>query len=277
MGNFRADRAREILHALLDPAFDGFKRQRRVTFAAAAGLVEYSDALNKLLPALFPAQTVANNMGELISRAGMKQLRIAETEKYAHVTFFFNGGEETVFPGEDRILVPSPKVQTYDLQPEMSAYEVTDKLVAAIDSGKYDFIVVNYANTDMVGHTGNLDAVIKAVEAVDRCIGRLDEALRRGGGTMLVTADHGNAEMMFDPETDQPHTAHTLNRVPAMLVNGPAGAMALADGKLADVAPTLLEVMGLPAPPEMTGHSLIRHAPSQGPVRAAGMERRVGE
>ena len=276
MGNFRADRAREILHALLDPAFDGFARRRRVSFAAAAGLVEYSDALNKLLPALFPAQTVSNSIGELVSKAGMTQLRIAETEKYAHVTFFFNGGEETEFPGEDRILVPSPKVQTYDLQPEMSAYEVTDKLVAAIDSGKYDFIVVNYANTDMVGHTGKLDAAIKAVEAVDRCIGRLAEALTRSGGTMLITADHGNAEMMFDHETGQPHTAHTLNRVPAMLVNGPADATALADGRLADVAPTLLQVMGLTPPAEMTGRSLIRHAQPQAAGRA-GMERRVGE
>jgi 2,3-bisphosphoglycerate-independent phosphoglycerate mutase len=275
MGNFRADRAREILHALLDPAFDGFARRRRVSFAAATGLVEYSDALNKFLTALFPAQTVKNSIGELVSKAGMTQLRIAETEKYAHVTFFFNGGEETVFPGEDRILVPSPKVATYDLQPEMSAYEVTDKLVAAIDSGKYDFIVVNYANTDMVGHTGKLDAAVRAVEAVDRCIGRLAEALSRSGGTMLITADHGNAEMMFDPETGQPHTAHTLNRVPAMLVNGPADATALADGKLADVAPTLLQVMGLPAPAEMTGHSLIRQARPQ--AAHASAERRVGE
>jgi len=276
MGNFRADRAREILHALLDPAFDGFARRKRVSFSAATGLVEYSDALNKFLTTLFPAQTVANSIGELVSKAGLKQLRIAETEKYAHVTFFFNGGEEKVFPGEDRILVPSPKVATYDLQPEMSAYEVTDKLVAAIDSEKYDFIVVNYANTDMVGHTGSLEAAIKAVEAVDRCIGRLDEALRKAGGLMLITADHGNAEMMFDPETGQPHTAHTLNRVPAMLVNGPSDATALADGRLADVAPTLLQLMGLPAPAEMTGRSLIRHARAQAASHATA-ERRVGE
>ncbi|MFZ5789522.1 MAG: 2,3-bisphosphoglycerate-independent phosphoglycerate mutase [Pseudomonadota bacterium] len=272
MGNFRADRAREILTALLDPAFSGFARARRVRFAAAAGLVEYSAALNAFLTTLFPPETVRNSIGEIVSKAGLKQLRIAETEKYAHVTFFFNGGEETVFPGEDRILVPSPKVATYDLKPEMSAYEVTDKLVEAIDAQTYDFIVVNYANTDMVGHTGNLAAAIEAVEAVDRCLGRVAEAVTRVGGAMLITADHGNAEMMFDPETGQPHTAHTLNRVPAMLVNAPAGFDALADGRLADVAPTLLALMGLPQPAEMTGRSLIRPG-----AKRVERERRVGE
>jgi len=257
MANFRADRAREILSALLDPAFDGFKRPRAVRFAAALGMVEYSAALNRLLGVLFPAARLANGLGEVVAKAGLRQLRIAETEKYAHVTFFFNGGEEAVFAGEERILVPSPKVATYDLKPEMAAFEVTDRLVEAIASGRFDLIVVNYANTDMVGHTGDLAAAIKAVEAVDRCLGRVEEAVRAAGGLMLVTADHGNAEMMHDPATGQAHTAHTMNLVPAILVNAPPGVARLADGRLADVAPTLLELMGLERPAEMTGASLI--------------------
>ncbi len=187
-----------------------------------------------------------------MSKAGLKQLRIAETEKYAHVTFFFNGGEEQVFDGEERILVPSPKVQTYDLKPEMSAPEVTDKLVEAIGSGKFDLIVVNYANSDMVGHTGDLGAAIKAIEALDACLGRLAEAVKKAGGVLLVTADHGNSEQMYDPKTHQKHTQHTLNRVPALLFNGPAAIHSLDDGKLADVAPTMLALMGLPQPKEMT-------------------------
>src|SRR5439155_19906441 len=182
---------------------------------------------------------------------------IAETEKYAHVTFFFNGGEERLFPGEERILVPSPKVATYDLQPEMSADEVTDRLVDAIEGGRFDFIVCNYANTDMVGHTGDLAAAIKAVEAVDRCLGRLDQAIRRTGGVMLITADHGNAETMRDPKTGAAHTAHTLNRVPGLLVNAPPAIASLKEGELADIAPTLLRLLGLAQPAAMTGHSLI--------------------
>src|SRR5262245_36812924 len=267
MGNFRADRAREILHALLDPAFDGFTRHKRVSFAAAAGLVEYSDALNKLLPALFPAQTVSNSIGQVVSKAGMTQLRIAETEKYAHVTFFFNGGEEKVFPGEDRILVPSPRVPTYDLQPEMSAYEVTDRLVEAIDARRFDLIVVNYANPDQVGHSGVFPAAVQAVETVDACLGRLMDAVERAGGALLVTADHGNVEQLFDYETNQPHTAHTMNKVPAILFNAPREIVSLADGRLADVAPTLLALMGVKQPAEMTGQSLLRAAP-RAPVLA---------
>ncbi|MGH6893612.1 MAG: 2,3-bisphosphoglycerate-independent phosphoglycerate mutase [Dongiaceae bacterium] len=255
MGNFRADRARQILTALLDPAFDGFKRKRIAKFAATVGLVEYSTALAKFMPSLFPPAELTETLGEIASKAGLTQLRIAETEKYAHVTFFFNGGEERLFPGEQRILVPSPKVATYDLKPEMSAYEVTDKLVAAIEADGFDLIVVNYANTDMVGHTGNLAAAIKAVEAVDRCLGRLRAAIEAKGGAMLITADHGNAEMMFDPATGAPHTAHTLNRVPVIVVG--AGGRTVTDGRLADVAPTLLELMGLPKPAAMTGHSLL--------------------
>ena len=260
MFNYRSDRAREILTALLDPMFDGFRRARLVRFAAAVGMVEYSDALNPFLRTLFPPEVIKMGLGETISRAGLKQLRIAETEKYAHVTFFFNGGEERVFDGEERILVPSPKVQTYDLKPEMSAPEVTDRLVEAIGSAKFDLIVVNYANTDMVGHTGDLGAAIKAVEAVDACLGRLMEAVKKAGGVLFVTADHGNAEQMFDAASGQKHTQHTLNRVPALLFNAPAAVRSLADGKLADVAPTLLELIGVPQPAEMTGKSMLSAA-----------------
>jgi 2,3-bisphosphoglycerate-independent phosphoglycerate mutase len=260
MFNYRSDRAREILTALLDPMFDGFHRPRLVKFADAVGMVEYSAALNPFLKTLFPPEVIKMGLGETISKAGLKQLRIAETEKYAHVTFFFNGGEEKVFDGEERILVPSPKVQTYDLKPEMSAPEVTDKLVDAIGSGKYDLIVVNYANSDMVGHTGILAAAVKAIEAVDKALGRLMDAVKKAGGVMLVTADHGNAEQMYDEESHQKHTQHTLNRVPALLFNAPAGVRSLGDGKLADVAPTILALMGVQQPSEMTGHSLLSQA-----------------
>ncbi len=257
MFNFRADRARQILTALLDPMFDGFRRSRVVKFTDAVGMVEYSAALNEFLKTLFPPAVIKMGLGETVARAGLKQLRIAETEKYAHVTFFFNGGEERQFDGEERILVPSPKVATYDLKPEMSAPEVTGKLVEAIGSGKFDLIVVNYANTDMVGHTGNLSAAIKAVEAVDASLGRLMDAAKKAGGALFVTADHGNAEQMYDEQTHQKHTQHTLNRVPALLFNAPANIRSLNDGKLADVAPTLLALMQVPQPREMTGHSLL--------------------
>jgi 2,3-bisphosphoglycerate-independent phosphoglycerate mutase len=273
MANFRADRVRQILGALLDPAFASFERPRVVKFAAAAGLTEYSTALNAFLASLFPAEPLRNVLGEIVSGAGLKQLRIAETEKYAHVTFFLNGGEETQYPGEERILVPSPKVATYDLRPEMSAYEVTDKLATAIASGAFDFIVVNFANTDMVGHTGNLAAAITAVEAVDRCLGRLRDAVVGAGGAMLITADHGNAETMEDPDTGEPHTAHTLNRVPVVLVGGRADDYQLRDGRLADVAPTILALLQLPQPKEMTGASLLRPAAAGTPK--ADLERRA--
>ena len=263
MANFRADRAREILTALVDPAFDGFARDRTVRFADVAGMVEYSDALNHFMRPLFPAQKLEHVLGQVLAEAGLKQLRIAETEKYAHVTFFFNGGEETVFPGEERILVPSPKVATYDLKPEMSAVELTDRLVEAIGSGAFDFIVVNFANTDMVGHTGDLAAAIKAVETVDRCLGRIEKAIGKSGGVMLITADHGNAEQMRDAATGQPHTAHTTNLVPLILVGSRQGTTALENGKLADIAPTVLDLLGLGKPEEMTGRSLIIHAGEQ--------------
>jgi 2,3-bisphosphoglycerate-independent phosphoglycerate mutase len=255
--NFRADRMREMLTALLDPAFDGFPRARLPRFAAALGMTEYSAALAERMATLFPPDDLRDTFGEVVAGAGLTQLRIAETEKYAHVTFFFNGGRETEFPGESRILVPSPKVATYDLKPEMSAPEVTEKLVAAIDAGRFDVVVVNFANTDMVGHTGILRAAIAAVETVDRSLGRLADAVTRAGGTLLITADHGNAEMMRDPATGEPHTAHTLNPVPLLLVNPPAGVSGLRSGRLADVAPTLLRLLGLPQPAAMTGHPLL--------------------
>jgi 2,3-bisphosphoglycerate-independent phosphoglycerate mutase len=259
--NFRADRVREILSALLDPEFSGFARKRRVAFAAAAGMTEYSVELNAFLQTIFPSQSLDNVLGKVVADAGRAQLRMAETEKYAHVTYFLNGGREELYPGEDRIMVPSPKVATYDLQPEMSAPELTDKAVQAIESGKYDLIVLNYANPDMVGHTGDVAAAIKAVETVDAGLGRIAAAIRKSGGALLVTADHGNCEMMLDPETGGPHTAHTTNPVPLFLMSDfSGGAVKLAEGRLADLAPTLLELMGLPKPAQMSGTSLIKRA-----------------
>lgn len=258
MANFRADRAREILAALCDPDFDGFKRHKVVDFAARLGMVEYSSAHAEYMNAVFPPASLSNILGEVVANAGLKQLRIAETEKYAHVTFFLNGGREEVFEGEDRILVPSPKVATYDLQPEMSAPEVTSKLVDAISSGDYGLIIVNYANGDMVGHTGVLDAAIKAAKTIDQSLAALEKAVKAAGGVMLVTADHGNCDQMWDPENDGPHTQHTLNPVPFIMVNAPDFVTGLEEGRLADVAPTILKLMGLPQPAEMTGHSLIK-------------------
>jgi 2,3-bisphosphoglycerate-independent phosphoglycerate mutase len=254
--NFRADRVREILGAMLDPAFKGFERPRVVKFAAAAGMTQYSTDLDRFLTTLFPPQPLDNVLGKVVADAGRKQLRMAETEKYPHVTYFLNGGEEAQYPGEDRIMVPSPKVATYDLQPEMSAPELTDKAVQAIDSGKYDMIVLNFANPDMVGHTGSLPAAIKAVETVDTGLGRIVEALQRQGGALVVTADHGNCEMMRDPETGGPHTSHTTNPVPVIVVG--SDAKSLAEGRLADIAPTMLALMQLDTPPQMTGRSLLR-------------------
>jgi len=259
--NFRADRVREILAALLEPAFAGFARPRSPRFAAALGMTEYGDALAPLIATLFPPQTLDDILGAVVARAGLAQLRIAETEKYPHVTYFLNGGQETPFPGEERILVPSPKVATYDLKPEMSAAEVTDRAVEAIRSGRFDLIVLNFANADMVGHTGSLAAATAAIEAVDRGLGAIAAAVRAAGGALLVTADHGNAEQMRDPVTGGPHTAHTLNPVPVLLLGGPPGAR-LRNGRLADVAPTLLALLGLPKPVAMTGESLLMDAAS---------------
>jgi 2,3-bisphosphoglycerate-independent phosphoglycerate mutase len=257
MVNFRSDRAREITEMLLNPDFDKAPRSRVVEFADAVGMTEYSSAHKAWLKTLFPPEELTHIYGEVVSDAGLTQLRIAETEKYAHVTFFFNGGEEKLFKGEERILVPSPKVATYDLKPEMSAFEVTDKLEEAILSEKFDTIIVNYANGDMVGHTGIMEAAIKAVEAVDTCMDRIEKAVQKVGGTMLVTADHGNAELMKDPTTGAPYTAHTVGAVQAVLVSPPDDVKALKDGRLADIAPTLLELLGLTKPSEMSGESLL--------------------
>jgi 2,3-bisphosphoglycerate-independent phosphoglycerate mutase len=264
--NFRADRVRQILAALLDPKFQAFERSRFVHFAAATGMTQYSEELDKLLDTIVAPLSLPNVLGAAVAQAGRTQLRMAETEKYAHVTYFLNGGDEHQFAGEDRILVPSPKVATYDLQPEMAASELTDRAVAAIDGGRYDLIVLNYANPDMVGHTGKLDAAIEAVEAVDTGLGRIVEAIRRAGGALLVTADHGNCELMRDPQTGGPHTSHTTNPVPVVLLDG--GDVTLAEGRLADIAPTLLDLMDLPKPAEMTGRTLIRR-PVKGEIGAS--------
>lgn len=253
--NFRADRAREILSALIDPGFAGYAVGPRPAFAAVLGMVEYSDALNTQMKAMFPSGDIVNTLGHWVAGHGKSQMRLAETEKYPHVTFFLNGGVEVPEAGEARYMAQSPKVRTYDLQPEMSEPEVAAHLAAAIRD-RVDLIVVNFANPDMVGHTGVLAAGIKAVEAVDEGLGLALAALAEVGGAMIVTADHGNCEMMIDPITKGPHTAHTLNPVPVILVGGPEGAR-LRNGRLADLAPTLLALMGLEQPPEMTGQSLI--------------------
>jgi len=256
--NFRADRAREITQAFTDPDFTGFVRNQQPALSDFVTLTQYSDRFT--CPVAFPPVALQQVFGAVIANHGLRQLRIAETEKYAHVTFFFNGGEETVYPGEDRVLIPSPKVATYDLQPAMSAPEVTDKLVAAItrQTDCYDVIICNFANTDMVGHTGILAAAIQAVETIDGCLARVIAASREVGGEVLITADHGNAEKLFDPETGQPHTAHTTNLVPLIYVGQRPVQMHPEPGVLSDVAPTLLTLMGLAIPAEMTGKSLLR-------------------
>ena len=288
--NFRADRVRELLAAIVDPYFEGFRRDSRPpVLAAAAGMTRYSDDLAAQLDALFPPQGMGNLLGQVVAAAGRRQLRMAETEKYPHVTYFLNGGIEVPLSGEDRVMVPSPRVATYDLAPEMSAPELAERAVQAIDGGAYDLIVLNFANPDMVGHTGNLAATVRAIETVDAGLGRIAEAIGRAGGALLVTADHGNAEMMRDPASGGPHTAHTTNPVPVLLsVSGsladgptsggpragdpPAGEVSgagtpagelprregMRDGRLADLAPTLLDLMGLERPAEMTGRSLLR-------------------
>ena len=249
--NYRPDRAREITRAFVDPAFDGFQREYfPVTYVCNT---EYDATMPNVLVA-FPRITIHNGLGEYLSKLGLTQLRIAETEKYAHVTFFFNGGVEAPYPGEDRVLVASPKVATYDLQPEMSAYEVTEKCVERIESGAYDVIILNFANCDMVGHTGNYDAAVKAVETVDECVGRVVDATLKMGGIAMITADHGNAEQMLQSDGVSPMTAHTTNPVPFILCG--AG-NELREGRLADIAPTILDVMGLEKPEEMDGQSLI--------------------
>ena len=251
--NFRPDRAREITRTLVDPDFEGFQRRRGFFDTHFVCTTSY-DASMPNVEVAFPKESLHNIFGQYISDSGLTQLRIAETEKYAHVTFFFNGGVEQTFPGEDRCLVASPKVATYDLQPEMSAYEVCDKCVERIKSGKYDVIILNYANCDMVGHTGVFEAAVKAVETVDECVGRTVDAIREMGGIALITADHGNAEQMLQEDGKSPFTAHTINLVPFCIVGAD---VKLRDGRLADIAPTMLDLMGLEKPVEMTGESLI--------------------
>ena len=251
--NFRPDRAREITRTLVDPDFNGFERRNGMFPLYYVCMTQY-DATMPNVEVAFKPQTLVNTMGEYISSLGMKQLRIAETEKYAHVTFFFNGGVEKQYDGEDRILVKSPSVATYDLQPEMSAYEVTDKLIPAIESGKYDMIVLNFANCDMVGHTGVFEAAVKAVEAVDTCVGKVIDAVLAQGGAAIITADHGNADKMID-EDGEPFTAHTTNPVPFCVIG--YDCKLREGGVLADIAPTMLKIMNLDQPEEMSGKSII--------------------
>jgi len=253
--NFRADRAREITRAFIDPDFTGFARAvwPQVHFVC---MTEYDASFD--CPVAFPPQNLDNTLGEVLSQAGLRQLRIAETEKYAHVTFFFNGGVEEPEEGEDRILVPSPQVATYNLKPEMSAYEITSTLLAKLDEDIYDVIILNFANPDMVGHTGFFDATVKALEAVDHCLGQIVEKVRQKGGITIITADHGNAESMIDNQTNSPLTAHTSNLVPFILVSEEHKNYKLReDGALCDIAPTILDILGLEVPPEMTGKSLL--------------------
>ncbi len=251
--NFRPDRAREITRSIVDPDFDGFETKKLNTYFVC--MTPYDETMPNVNIA-YKKEELKNTFGEYISNKGLKQLRIAETEKYAHVTFFFNGGNENVYEGEDRILIPSPKVATYDLKPEMSAYEVCDKVVEAIKSEKYNSIILNFANPDMVGHTGSLEAAIKALEAVDECVQRIVTAINEVNGVLLITADHGNCEQMIDYTTGEPHTAHTTNPVPLAIVGLPQNKK-IKEGKLADLAPTMLEILGLEKPDEMTGESLL--------------------
>jgi 2,3-bisphosphoglycerate-independent phosphoglycerate mutase len=251
--NYRSDRARQITRPFIEDDFDGFERKARPKISHFVTLTEYKSDFD--VEVAFPPERMQNVFGEYISKLGLRQLRIAETEKYAHVTFFFNGGREEPFEGEDRILVPSPNVATYDKQPEMNAPELTEKLVEAIKSGTYDAIICNYANPDMVGHTGNMEATVKAIEALDKCLGEVVAASNEVGGELLITADHGNAEMMQNPETGQPHTAHTMNPVPLIYLGRNAEMAEV--GALCDVAPTMLKLMDLPQPEEMNGRTLV--------------------
>lgn len=257
MANFRADRAREILYALADSEFSGFARKKIIDFSKHVGMTEYAADQQRFMETMYPPEALTHILGEVVAEHGLTQLRIAETEKYAHVTFFFNGGEEKEFDGEERILIASPKVATYDLKPEMSVYEVTEQLVKAIEDKRFDVIICNYANGDMVGHTGVMEAALKAVAAVDDCLGKVETAIKNVGGVMIVTADHGNVEKMVDETTGEPYTAHTVGSVPAILVNDKSGVSAIKDGKLADIAPTMLDLLNIDKPIEMTGNSLL--------------------
>ena len=254
--NFRADRARQMTRALTEKDFKEFRRKRLIALSSFITMTEYDQTLD--LPVAFPPRDVKNVLGEIASREGIPQLRIAETEKYAHVTYFFNGGEERKFPNEERLLVPSTKeVPTYDLKPEMSAYGITEVLVPKIQERRYGLVILNYANADMVGHTGNFEATIRACEVVDECIGKVVRATLESGGRAIITADHGNAEQMIDYETGEIHTAHTSNPVPLILVDEGLRSFRLRSGTAIDVAPTILKLFGIPQPPEMTGRCLM--------------------
>ena len=257
MVNFRADRVRELLTALLDPTFREFEKGTNTPILSNnLGMTEYSTELSKFINSIFVKENIKNTLGEVISKANLKQLRLAETEKYPHVTFFFNGGEETVYPGETRVMIPSPKISTYDLQPEMSAKKVEIKLISSIKNKTYDLIVINFANPDMVGHTGDLKAAIKAVETVDSAIGNIKDTIIKYDGLMLLTADHGNCEIMFDETMNLPHTSHTCNKVPLILISKNKN-YKLRDGRLADIAPTILELISIKKPENMSGESLL--------------------
>ena len=257
MVNFRADRVRELLSPFLNPNFDKFKKNNNTPLITnSLGMIEYSKEISQFMKSIFVREQIQDTLGDVISRANLKQLRLAETEKYPHVTFFFNGGSETICPGETRIMVPSPKVTTYDLKPEMSAEEVEFELIKAIKDNIYDLIIINFANPDMVGHTGNLKAAIKAVERVDKAIGNIKAALDETGCTMLLTADHGNCEIMLDSKTQVPHTSHTCNKVPLIMISSESN-LKLKNGKLADIAPTILDIMSLDIPIAMNGRSLL--------------------
>ncbi len=253
--NFRADRARELTQSLINPQFDGFVREKWPTLGEFVCLSEYDPRFH--VSVAFPPESLHNILGEYLSELGLKQLRIAETEKYAHITFFFNGGIEHAYPGEERVLIPSPKVATYDLQPQMSAPELTERLIHEIKTSDYDLIVCNFANPDMVGHTGNLSATVKAIEVIDECLGKIIKALNEARGELIITSDHGNAELMYDYANNQPHTAHTNDPIPFIYV-GRKAKITKDDGKLSDIAPTILYLMGLPQPSEMTGESLVK-------------------
>ena len=254
--NYRADRVRELITSIFDKNFDEFKRKNYIKFFSPTSMVEYSKRIKKIVTPLLESHHVKNSLGEIISENKLKQLRIAETEKYAHVTYFFNGGIEDSFDGEDRVLIPSPRVETYDTKPEMAAFEVTSELVNRISKKNYDFIVTNFANTDMVGHTGNLSATIKAVETLDNCLGNLYNACKKNGYTLIVTSDHGNADMMFDNNKDTPCTTHSLNPVPFIICE--SYNFSSKKGKLSDIAPTILKLLGIPRPDDMNGRPLIK-------------------
>ena len=256
IANFRSDRVRQIINSLTDKNFNNFVRSKTIDYSSLLGMVPYSYEIDKLMPSLFPKNNINNSLGEILSNSGLKQLRIAETEKYPHVTFFFNGGDEKVFNGEERILISSPKVETYDLRPKMSAREITDEIIKSINNKNFDIIIANFANPDMVGHSGNYESTLQAVEYVDDCVGKIFKAVNEKNGILILTSDHGNSETMWDEDQKSKHTAHTNNLVPFILVNG-GDHIKLNKGKLSDIAPTIIELLNIDKPKEIEGNSLI--------------------